>query len=48
MKKELYFAVRKCAQNAFDLDEEIRKERNKRIDMDKTKQPNLELNCAMK
>jgi len=38
-------AAKKCAQQAFDLDEEIRKEKNKKLDLDKTKQPNLAQNC---
>ena len=38
-------AAKKCAQNAFYLDEKIRKEKNKKLDLNKAKQPNLSQNC---
>jgi len=38
-------AVKNCAQQAFDLDEGIRKENNRELDLDQTKQPNLKQNC---
>ena len=37
--------VKKCVQQAFDLDEEIRKNKNNELDADKTRQVNLKLNC---
>lgn len=47
-RSALSSAVKKCARQAFDLDERIRKEKNKKLDLDKTKQPNLVQNCPKK
>ena len=38
-------AIKACVKTAFDLDEQIRQEKNQNLDEDKSKQPNLSSNC---
>lgn len=44
-KKEVDDAIKSCVKRAFDLDEEIRKNKNKELDADKSKQPNFTSDC---